>query len=213
MPTRHHPPSETPCTECTAPVPLDTKRKRDAYNQRGRVYCSTECRDRWVRRQSSERMARTNRKYASQRMTERNPMRNEASREKMRATLLEMKHQPRERGGNGTGPTVPQARLAELLGWPMEVVFKTGYPRVKGGPPGHYKLDIANEAAKVAVEVDGGSHCSLARRESDRRKDEILAGAGWLVLRFSNAAVLADPEGIAADVLSTTSKWLARTPT
>lgn len=100
------------------------------------------------------------------------------------------------RGGNGTGPTEPQRRLAEALGWPTEVVIPTGQRR-KGGLPSHYKVDVGNRDLKVAVEVDGGSHASLARREQDRRKTEWLTEQGWTVLRFTNREVLADVEACA----------------
>lgn len=76
----------------------------------------------------------------------------------------------------------------------MEIVVVT-HLRREAGNPRHYKLDIANEAEKVAIEVDGGSHCTLARQEQDRRKDAFLSSAGWLVLRFSNRQVLTNLEG------------------
>lgn len=128
---------------------------------------------------------------------------------KMKATLKAIGHRPIVRGGNGSGPTMPQALLAGLLGWPVEVIVPTGQ-RCKGGPPSHYKIDIADEITKVAIEVDGQSHSTSARREADRRKDEWLGGEGWLVLRFTNKAVLEDAEQIASSI---TSKSRARTPT
>lgn len=157
-------------------------------------------------------MANTNRVHASGRMKDRNPMSSAESRAKMAATLREIGHRPRSQGGNGHGLTEPQRALSDLLGWPTEVIVPTGQ-RVKGGPPSHYKIDVGNPAAKVAVEVDGRSHSSLARQESDRRKDDWLRGAGWCVLRFTNEEVMADTAAVAATVLSTTSRWLARTPT
>lgn len=203
---------KTACTECASPVTITTKGQRDSYRRSGRAYCSDVCRDSWVARDRSQRMARTNRVHASARMKARNPMASDESRSKMAATLRGMGHRPRVRGGNGSGPTEPQRALSDLLGWPVEVVVPTGQ-RVKGGPPSHYKIDVGNPAAKVAVEIDGASHASLARRESDQRKDAWLRGAGWCVLRFTNEEVMADTAAVAATVLSTTSKWLARTPT
>ncbi|MDR3152953.1 MAG: endonuclease domain-containing protein [Deltaproteobacteria bacterium] len=38
----------------------------------------------------------------------------------------------------------------------------------------------------------------------DRRKDEVLRGLGFKVLRFTNKEVLKDPEGCAAKALSLT---------
>lgn len=154
-------------------------------------------------------MARTNRRYASARVKANNPMSHPESLEKMKATLAAIGHHPRQRGGNGASPTAPQSILASLLGWPMEVVVPTGGKY----QPHHYKLDIANAAMKVAVEVDGRSHGARARQAADRRKEEWLRGAGWCVLRFTNQEVLAQADRCVQTVLSTTSKWMGRTPT
>jgi hypothetical protein len=142
-------------------------------------------------------------------MKARNPMRLQENREKMKATLAEIGHKPRSQGGNGKPMPEPQRRLAEFLGWPTEQVV---VPK-DGTMPWHYKLDIAHPTMKVCVEVDGGSHCSLARRESDRRRDERLSRLGWLTFRFSNRDAMERTAECARTVLSTTSRWQARTPT
>lgn len=152
-------------------------------------------------------MARTNRAHASARMRERNPMHQPAVRAKMSATLREIGHKPRVRGGNGSPMPIGQRALADLLGWPTEVI----YPTRTGHAPWHYKLDIAHPAMRVCVEVDGGSH--FGRRDSDDRRDALLRSRGWLVFRFSNRDAMERTEDCAREVLSTTSKWRARTPT
>lgn len=197
------------CTECGAGVTLVTKGKIDTFRSSGRTYCSDTCRDTWVRRDASERMARTNRAHASERMRRNNPMHRPGPRAKMTETLHKIGHKPRQRGGNGSGPTVPQHRLAEFLGWPMEVVVAPG----DGERPYHYKMDIAHPSMKVCVEVDGASHCSLERRASDLRRDERLSSLGWLTFRFSNRDAMERTEECVRTVLSTTSKWTPRTPT
>lgn len=131
-------------------------------------------------------------------------MRLESVRAQVSASLRAIGHRPSVRGGNGTGPTEAQAKLSEALGWPMEVVVVT-HLRREAGNPRHYKLDVANQAEKVAIEVDGGSHCALARQEQDRRKDAFLSSVGWTVLRFSNQQVLTDLDGC----LSTISQSMA----
>lgn len=202
-------PVEAHCTECGDPVTLTEKMKVDAYRQSGRTYCRPDCRDTWVNRDRSARMARTNRKHASARMKANNPMARPEVREKMSATLKGIKHKPRSQGGNGKAAPEPQAKLAEFLGWPMEVVVA---PKDQERPF-HYKLDIAHPSMKVCVEVDGGSHLGLARQASDRRRDERLAKLGWLTFRFSNREAMERTAECARTVLSTTSKWQARTPT
>lgn len=104
---------------------------------------------------------------------------------------------------------IAQQVLAEFLGWPTEVIYTTH----TGAPPWHYKLDIAHPTMKVCVEVDGGSHASTSRREADAKRDALLRSREWLVFRFSNQAATERTEECAREVLSTTSKWKARTPT
>ena len=79
--------------------------------------------------------------------------------------------------------------------------------------PTHYKIDVGNTELKVAVEIDGGSHSSLARQEQDRKKDAFLRSIGWTVLRFSNAEVMDDTAACARTVLFTTSKSTGLTTT
>lgn len=181
---------------------------------RSRPFCSKECSGKVHSRESSERMARTNRKYASERMKRKNPMHDPVAKAKMKTTLRAMGWGPPVRGGNGHPPPLPQQLLASSLGWPMEVVVTTG---VKKGNakrvPFHYKIDIANETLKVGVEVDGESHCLLERQKQDAKKEAVLRSLGWTILRFSNAEVTDHLEDCVQTVLSTISKLKGRTPT
>lgn len=198
-----------PCTECGTVFEMIEKSTRDSYRRRGRAYCSQTCARAHSARVSAQNMAETNRKHAPARMRARNPMRRADVRDRMAATLREIGHRPRVRGGNGKPVPVPQATLAAFLGWPTDVVVAPG----DGDRPYHYKLDIAHPTMMVCVEIDGGSHYSLARRESDRRRDARLASLGWLTFRFSNREATERTAECARMVLSTTSKWQARTPT
>jgi very-short-patch-repair endonuclease len=92
--------------------------------------------------------------------------------------------------------------LARATGLALHYVVPTG-GRKKGGPPTHYKLDLAAPLLKLAVEVDGNSHCPLNRKAQDRKKEAWLRGAGWTVLRFTNAEVLDDTATCAQTVWST----------
>lgn len=197
------------CTECGKEVILTTKVKIDTYRRSGRTYCQDACRDAWVKRDRSARMARTNRKHASQRMIDRNPMARPEVRAKVSEMLKAIGHKPRAQGGNGKPTPEPQRLLAEHLGWPTEVIVAPS----DGEMPWHYKLDIAHPSMMVCVEVDGGSHYSMARQESDRRRDARLSCLGWLVFRFSNREAMERTAECAQTVMSTTSKWKARTLT
>jgi hypothetical protein len=67
---------------------------------------------------------------------------------------------------------------------------------------GTVKLDRAWPEAKLAVELDGAQyHTSPEDRRRDLARDRVLAAAGWVVLRFTYADVLRDPEGVRAKVL------------
>ena len=129
-------------------------------------------------------------------------MHNPEVRAKMTSTLRAMGWKPPTRGGNGKGPTGPQSLLADLLGWPMEVAVPTKMPR-GSGYPSSYKLDIAELDLMVGIEVDGFSHCALARQRQDAKKEELLASLGWTVLRFTNREVMEDLRGCVQTVLST----------
>jgi very-short-patch-repair endonuclease len=70
-------------------------------------------------------------------------------------------------------------------------------------PAGTVSLDRAWPEAKLAVELDGARyHTSPEDRRRDLARDRELAAAGWVVLRFTYAEVLRDPEGVRARVLA-----------
>ncbi len=199
------------CHMCGAPG-----RVTDHAKLTGRAYCSTACSKAYRARVSSETMARTNRKYASERMTRNNPMRKPEARAKMRATLAEIGHAPKIRGGNGKPPTMAEVFLLMLfgdLGFELQLSIKTGFRLGTTEYPPAYKVDIGNRALKVAVEADGMSHCSLKRQAQDAKKDAFLRGIGWTVLRFSNSEILSNPMQVFETVMSTTSKLKASTLT
>lgn len=73
------------------------------------------------------------------------------------------------------------------------------------------KLDAAYVEARVAVELDGAAfHGSRGARERDLRRDTALAAAGWVVLRFSYARLLSDPEGCRREIVAAVLARMAR---
>jgi hypothetical protein len=63
------------------------------------------------------------------------------------------------------------------------------------------RLDAAYPDVRVAVELDGAAfHGSRQARERDLRRDTALASLGWVVLRFSYARLMADPEGCRREI-------------
>jgi very-short-patch-repair endonuclease len=75
-----------------------------------------------------------------------------------------------------------------------------GYKFLRQAPIDRYFADFVCEAAKVIVELDGAVH--EGRQDDDARRTEVLELFGYLVLRFSNERVLADPGGVAQDILT-----------
>ena len=126
-------------------------------------------------------------------------MRHEATRAKVTATLRLLGHKPPVQGGNGKPLPKAQALLAQALSWPTEVVVNTPRP-CPIGLPTSYKIDIADTTTKVAIEVDGASHCALTRQAEDRKKENVLREQGWLVLRFKNRQVLTDLPGVVLSI-------------
>ncbi len=65
-------------------------------------------------------------------------------------------------------------------------------------PIGPYFADFLCREAKLIVELDGYSHDT--RIEHDRRRDAFLKTEGYQVLRFSNADVMANLDGVAQTI-------------
>ena len=71
-------------------------------------------------------------------------------------------------------------------------------------------LDAAYLEVKVAVELDGAAfHGSREARERDLRRDSALAALGWMVLRFSYARLVSDPEGCRREIVAAIRHRLA----
>lgn len=177
----------------------------------GRPYCGKACSSAYRSQQSSIRMAETNRKYASARMRERNPMRDPVAKEKMRTKMRALGFTGL-RGGNGQA-TPQQEALAGALGWPMEVAIPTNARATGLDYPTAYKVDVGNTTLRVAIEVDGKGHKLKEKQAEDAKKTAFLESQGWLVLRFWNWEVDASLAQCVQTVLSTISKLPARTPT
>ena len=72
-----------------------------------------------------------------------------------------------------------------LRGGRLGVRFRRQHPV----PP--YTLDFACVPLRLAVEVDGQTHA-----EGDGRRDAVLVGLGWRVVRVSNEEVLGNLAGV-----------------
>lgn len=114
------------------------------------------------------------------------------------------------KGGNGRGLTVPQQMLVDALGWQPEYAVSCGKNPKARGLPSCYKIDLAEPALMIGIEVDGHSHSAAARKLEDAKKDAFLSSLGWRIIRFKNADILKDLprvlEQIEGAVRSSTSR-------
>lgn len=88
------------------------------------------------------------------------------------------------KGGNGQPPVpfvVEMEKILAPLGYIREHAI--GIPNIKERKGGNYKVDFALIGAKIAIECDGRSHHSAARKALDKKKDSILHKFGWKVIR------------------------------
>lgn len=183
------------------------------YERTKRKFCSHKCAAYWRGQQPTVKASMRRNALAmgkrnigrkrpdhSQRMKEQNPSHCPAVIAKARATKERngtLHVWPGERGGNGR-LTRQQVRLRNALGppWCYEMVIPTKQPRVKGGYPPAYKVDIGHRALQIAIEVDGDGHKSEKAKGADLKKDRMLSGLQWIVLRFSNREIDEDLEGV-----------------
>jgi very-short-patch-repair endonuclease len=94
-----------------------------------------------------------------------------------------------------TDQTAPEKRLwSHLRGKRLSGVKFTR--QVLIGP---YIADFAARAAKLVIEVDGATHGHQVAYDESRTA--FLEGEGWCVLRFTNAEVLHNMEGVLAVIM------------
>ena len=66
---------------------------------------------------------------------------------------------------------------------------------------GHYIVDFYCASAKLVIELDGSQHYEDEGAASDRERDRELDRLGVSVVRYSNADVRENFDGVCADLL------------
>ncbi len=66
-------------------------------------------------------------------------------------------------------------------------------------PIGPYVADLACPGARLVIEIDGGQHAEEQRAADERRTQDLMT-RGWLVIRFWNHDVLANPDGVVQEI-------------
>jgi very-short-patch-repair endonuclease len=85
-------------------------------------------------------------------------------------------------------PAPMEARL--LAAMPADWLLHHRLDRgIGGGATSVVVIDLSLLAARVAVEIDGRSHCLTAQKARDREKEEFLLARGFRVIRVSNEQV------------------------
>jgi len=131
--------------------------------------------------------------------SESNPFRDPKTQRKAQVVLRAQGY-PTLNGGNGRPLPIPQRLLAQRLGWATEYVVPTRGANAK--LPNCLKIDIAEPALKIAIEVDGRSHECVTVKAKDQKKDQFLTEQGWQVLRFWNHEVLEDIDTVVETVMA-----------
>ncbi|MEG0819812.1 MAG: endonuclease domain-containing protein, partial [Brevundimonas sp.] len=94
--------------------------------------------------------------------------------------------------------TPPEARLWVQL----KLLRAQGFHFRRQAPFRGYILDFVCFERRLAVEVDGVTHTIEARAAKDRVRDAVLANEGFTTLRFDNAAVRDELDGVMTAVLA-----------
>ena len=63
-------------------------------------------------------------------------------------------------------------------------------------PVSPYIVDFAVVPLRLAVELDGATHASDLERRHDERRQQSVEGRGWSILRFWNAEVYDNLDGV-----------------
>ena len=93
--------------------------------------------------------------------------------------------------------TPPEARLWVQL----KLLRVQGFHFRRQAPFRGYYLDFVCFDRRLVIEVDGVTHTVEARANRDKMRDAVLAGEGFTTLRFDNAAVRDDLDGVMGGIM------------
>ena len=100
-----------------------------------------------------------------------------------------------------------EATPAERILWRHLSRGQLGAKFSRQMPVGPYYADFLCRALKLVVECDGFSHDTSP--ESDARREAWMAREGYAVLRFANAEVLGNTEGVVTAIRLEVERMLA----
>jgi very-short-patch-repair endonuclease len=91
-----------------------------------------------------------------------------------------------------SNPTVPERAMWRLL----HSFRQQGVHFRRQVQIGRYYADFASHNAKLIIEIDGDTHGANAAIVYDATRDRYLTWRGYRVMRFSNADVMENAEGV-----------------
>lgn len=106
-----------------------------------------------------------------------------------------------------------QTPAEEALWYQLRARRLGGYKFRRQHPVGKYVVDFANCAAKLAIEIDGETHALEEPIDFDKRRTRYLNNLGWEVIRFWNADVFKELEGVCSSILHEVSIRIAQKQT
>ena len=71
---------------------------------------------------------------------------------------------------------------------------------------GRYIVDFYCASKKIVIELDGSQHYDTPGQSADKIRDRYLNDRGLLVLRYSNADINQNFDGVCADILQHLNK-------
>jgi very-short-patch-repair endonuclease len=83
-----------------------------------------------------------------------------------------------------------------VLWWHLRSRQLAGAKFRRQEPIGRYIADFCCVEHRLIVEVDGGHHADESQQEYDRERTAFLGRCGYRVLRFWNAEVLGELDGV-----------------
>ncbi len=69
-------------------------------------------------------------------------------------------------------------------------------------PFGNYIVDFACPAHKLIIEIDGSGHGESVQQSYDTERTSYLESIGWRLIRFWNADVISDVDGVCSHILA-----------
>ena len=102
---------------------------------------------------------------------------------------------------------------AEIILWRyLKAHHLDGLAFRRQAPMGQYVIDFVCHAARLVVELDGGTHDFDARQRHDAIRDAWLASRRYHMLRFTNEQVLSNLEGVLIVIRETAAALVRSTP-